>query len=277
MEGCVPDSRLCLNMSTLDSVDLETQLRLAREAGFTAVGLREKHVEAFLERGGTLRDVRRLLDLNRLTAVEYNYFPNWTCAGSDAQAILRRFAAFCEAARALGCSIVVAPTGCETGDAYPDCQAAVSALRGMAGVADEYGLTVGVEFLPWTPCNSVGRAWELVRSAGRANVGIVLDAFHFFEGPSTETELRQVPDQAICLVHVNDVEEVDAGLIARCREHRVLPGDGIYPLPRFLSQVREHQYEGYYSLEAMSTGCAAREPAELAKASFASMRRLLGG
>jgi 4-hydroxyphenylpyruvate dioxygenase len=270
--------RFCLNLSTLDSADLETQLRVSRDAGFHAVGLREKHVASYLMSGGSPLGVRKMLDSHGLVAVEYDFFPNWVCAGSGERESLRgRFDRFCEVAADTGCAIVVAPTSTDDGAGELDWHTAAGNLRAMARVAAAYELTVGVEFLPWSSLDTVTAAWELVRRSDCGNAAIVLDTFHYFEGPNSRDELWKVPVEAIALCHVDDVEAVEADVVTRCRRHRVFPGEGIYEFREILSYLSEHSYHGYYSLEIMNASHATQDPGVIAREAMASLDRLFGG
>lgn len=277
MTGETPNLRLCLNLSTLDHADLETQLRASSAAGFRAVGPREKQVAEFLRRGRTFDDARALLDECGLVAVEHNFFSNWICThAGERPVMLRRFRDFCTTGRELGCSIVVAPTSHEGRNDRLDYETAAENLKDMATVARELDLTIGIEFLPWSPFNTVAKAWELVRRTGRENVGIVLDTFHYFEGPHSRTELEQIPIEAIVLVHIDDVEDADVDILTKCRGHRVLPGEGVYAFEEILTWLDERSYSGYYSLEIMNAGYSKRDPAAIAREAYASMQRLLG-
>jgi len=269
--------RLCLNLSTLDGTDLETQLRVSREAGFNAVGLREKQVKAFLESGRSLKNVREIIDTHGLTAIEYNFFPNWIYALADERgAVQTRFRDFCSTASELGCHVLVAPTSFEGRNNSLDYETAADNLKEMARIADDHDCTVGIEFLPWSPFNSISRAQELLERAASENVGIVLDTFHYFEGSRSRTALERIPIESIVLVHIDDVEAVDADILTKCREHRVLPGEGVYPFDEVLSYLDEHSYRGYYSLEILNPELAAGDPAIIAREAMRSMEQLLG-
>lgn len=269
--------RLCLNLATLDGTDMETQLRVSRDAGFKAVGFREKQVKAFLESGRSLKNVREILDEHGLTAVEYDFFPNWIHALADERgAVQTRFRDFCGTASELGCPVLVAPTSFEGRNNSLDYDMAADNLKEMARIADDHDCTVGIEFLPWSPFNSISRARELLERVAKENVGIVLDTFHYFEGPHSRTELEKIPIELIVLVHIDDVEAVDADIQTKCREHRVLPGEGSYPFDEVLSYLAEHSYEGYYSLEILNPELAAGDPATIAREAMRSMERLLG-
>jgi len=274
----VMQDRICLNLSALIHLDLQTQLEASAGAGFRAVGLRSINVENFLAAGRSLKIASSLLEEFGLKSIEYNYFPNWIyCDEHARRAMLLRFDTFCSQAAALGTdnSILVAGTLFDGGNDVLDYELAARNLREIARVARTYNLIVGIEFLPWTRIDSVGKAWTLVREVDADNIGIVLDSFHYFEGSSTVEELHSVPADSIVLCHLNDMDTFDGDILTRTREQRVLPGEGQYRNDEILRYLEDDGYTGYYSLEVLNKGYREMDPLEIAQRCRKSMEDLL--
>jgi 2-keto-myo-inositol isomerase len=50
--------------------------------------------------------------------------------------------------------------------------------------------------------------WEIVTETGRANVGVVLDAAHFYGGGGLLSEIDQLDPARILAFHLDDLEDV---------------------------------------------------------------------
>ncbi|WP_319477912.1 sugar phosphate isomerase/epimerase [Marispirochaeta aestuarii] len=272
------ENRICYNLSALIHLDFEQQLIVASRAGFRAVGVRDRNLEDFLSAGNTLTDARHLLDKNKLISVEYNFFSNWVYAQDGELArVVQDFDHFCACASALGEEpVLIAPVAFENRNTIYNFSLAVRNLRELGRVAAAYGGRVAMEFLPWTRINSIETAWDIVRDADRENIGIVLDAFHYFEGSSTKEGLREVPVEKIFLCHLNDMNTRDGDILKRTRECRVLPGEGSYDLGEIISILEMKGYTGYYSLEILNTEYRNLDPARVSSRAYASMHDILG-
>jgi len=272
--------RICLNLSALIHLDFPRQLEISAKAGFTAVGPRSVNLDKYLAEGASLDDARRLLDDYGLTSIEYNFFPNWLyCSDSERTAMVGRFDSFCRQAAALGGdnTILVAGSLHEGRNDVLDYPLAVRNLREIARIASTYNAVIGLEFLPWTRIDSVGKAWTLIREAGSENAGIVLDSFHYFEGSSTAEELHSVPVEKIVLCHLNDMDTFDGDILTRTRELRVLPGEGQYRNDEILAYLNTGGYDGYCSLKVLNKGYREMDPLEIARRCRTAMEDALRG
>jgi 2-keto-myo-inositol isomerase len=271
------ENRICFNLSALIHLDFKQQLQSASQAGFRAVGIRDINIEAFLSAGNSLMDARSLIDQYNLKSVEYNFFPDWIYAReADRRKRLQEFEHFCACAAALGDDpVLIAPVAYKNRNKIYNFSLAVQNLRELGRVALVYGARVAMEFLPWTRVNSIETAWEIVHEADMDNIGIVLDAFHYFEGNSTTEGLRSVPVGKIFLCHLNDMNTRNGDLLTRTRECRVLPGEGFYPLDEIISYLESGQYKGYYSLEILNADYKELDPYILSSRAFKSAVSIL--
>lgn len=130
----------------------------------------------------------------------------------------------------------------------PDLGPMERAMANLAAVADraaDSGVTVAVEFLPWTGIPDITICWELLVGTGRRNVGVLLDSWHWHRQPGgphgrhTET-LASMPGWAIPVLQVCDVgpEPWDDPL-AECMAARPLPGSGVVDHQHLLGLLDE--------------------------------------
>ena len=111
--------------------------------------------------------------------------------------------------------------------------------------------------------NNLYTALALAGDVAHPNVGVVLDTFHFYAGPSKLEDLHALdaPDPArLSFVHVNDVP-FDTPRDCGSDTARVLPGEGAFPLGAS-SAARRTGYDGAVSLELFNEAFAARWASE---------------
>ena len=123
----------------------------------------------------------------------------------------------------------------------PDWNRLVDNFSAFCGLAATLGMTADVEFLTWTGMRSASQAWALVRDAGSANAGVMIDTLHFSRSRCSLSELDEIPDERFHFVQISDaagpVPETTEGLIFTAREDRLNPGDGDLDLAAILSRL----------------------------------------
>jgi sugar phosphate isomerase/epimerase len=275
MENIRMDFKICLNLGTINHLDYEAQLRVSHQAGFQSVGLHMIRLEEYLYSGHTLQEAVDCLKKYQLRAAEVTFFPDWISAtGKALQQTLTRAEYICSTMEWMDCPIVIANT---LGEKRYDPVLAHENFAAVCEVASRYGVRMAVEFLPWTPTDTINKAWDMVKSANCANGGIVLDTFHYFKGPPSKEELYGVPIEKIFIVHLDDLEDADADLVTLTRRHRVLPGEGVFNFDEVLEYLFTRGYQGYFSLEILNRNHPARDPLELATRARLSTEKLLSG
>lgn len=276
--------RFALNGATTgEHVDIETDIKVAGEAGYQAVELRDTKIERYLDSGGTLPALRRLLRDTCVEVLSINALEDSTLrTGARLEEILARCRVFCEWARALDAPYVVAvPSFLAPGEASSGApmdagmrSQTVAALSAVAGVAGEFGVKVGFEFLGFRACsvNTLGAAKDILDEVRDPTVGLVIDAFHFYTGGSRLEDLDGLDGSRVFVVHLDDAE---LGALASLGDaNRLLPGEGVIPLKPMIARLEAAGYSGAYSLELFRPEYWAWPPAEIARRGLESMRRL---
>ncbi len=276
--------RFGLNGATTgEHVDIATDIRVAGDAGYQAVELRDTKIERYLGSGGTLSALRSMLRDAGVEVLSINALEDSTLrSGARLDEILARCRVFCEWARALEAPYVVAvpsflPQGA-TGSARPDEPAirrqTAAALAAMAGVARGHGVKVGFEFLGFRACSvsTLDAARRILDEVGDPIVGLVVDTFHFYAGGSRLEDLDGFDGSRIFVVHVDDAEAGDPAGLGDAQ--RLLPGDGAIPLRAIIARLEAAGYGGAYSLELFRPEYWAWPPDEIAHRGLESMRRL---
>jgi len=265
--------KLCLNLGTINHLDYETQLRVSSQAGFKAVGLHMIRLEEYLYSGHTLDDAVGALRRNHLNAAEVVFMPDWVSArGRGKKQVLARLEYICSTMERMESPILIANT---LGEKEYDQALAQDNFGELCRVASRYGVLIALEYLPWTSLDTIKKAWDIVRAVNLSNGGIVLDTFHYFKGHPSPKDLYEVPIEKIFIVHLDDLEDVEADLVTLTRRHRVAPGEGIFNFDEVLEYLFVGRYGGYYSLEILNRNHALLDPLELATRLKLSTERLI--
>ncbi len=108
-----------------------------------------------------------------------------------------------------------------------------------------FGLSMDLEFMPWTTVPDLAAAVRIVGAAARPNGGILVDALHFDRSGSNPAELAALPRAWLHYVQLCDAPSGrpadTAAMIHTARAERMFPGEGgidldaiLHPLPRDL-------------------------------------------
>jgi sugar phosphate isomerase/epimerase len=152
---------------------------------------------------------------------------------------------------------------------------AVDSLREAAQWASAFDVRLALEFRSSaTFCTSLDTALALVAQCGERNVGVNLDIFHYYTGPSKFEDLALTTEHNLAFVQVSDLAGVPRELAADA--DRVLPGDGVFQLQPIIDRLRELPYQGWLSLELMNPVLWKVKPAQVVSVGLAAMRRMVG-
>ena len=131
--------------------------------------------------------------------------------------------ALCHAAEATGAkSLNVAPAFAPT----TDLDFLADRLGRVGERAAARGLSIDLEFLPWSPISDLGTAVTVVRACGLRNVGVMLDSWHFFRSGGRLSDLTADMLNHVTAVQLNDAPLVPArrGVRERWETSRALLG-----------------------------------------------------
>jgi 2-keto-myo-inositol isomerase len=267
----------CLNTSTIRPTSLPDKLAAAAAAGFRAVELWNDDVTAYCAAGGTIEELRGLLERHRLTVPSVIAVMGFV--GNDEPGRDERLA---EArrrmvqARDLGAPFIVAspPMGRANLDVCARDYAELLAL------GREVGVRPAMEFLGFVEqINNIRAAREIMERSGDPTATIVLDWFHMVRGDGRDTmleDLGALRAEQIAIVHLDDVPyskpfaEMGDG-------DRVYPGEGDIPLAELHQALAATGYSGPLSLELFSEALWAEDPCEVARTGYEKSARWFRG
>lgn len=138
-------------------------------------------------------------------------------------------------------------------------------LRALGERAARRSLRVGYEALAWgRHFNDHRDAWEIVRRADHANVGLILDSFHTLSRQIPLDSIRSIPKDKIFIVQLADAPHLQMDLLSWSRHYRCMPGQGDLPVADFMAAICATGYDGMISLEIFNDEFRAGSPRTVA-------------
>lgn len=125
----------------------------------------------------------------------------------------------------------------------------VDGMRAVADVAGEVGLRIGLEFYRKTSgsfLSTLADTLELADEVGRPNVGVIADAWHFWDEPDVIARLSSNVKRLVG-VQVGDWRNPTRGWA-----DRVITGDGSIDFPSIFGALDAAGYDGWYEVEIFS-------------------------
>ncbi|HEV3144238.1 MAG TPA: sugar phosphate isomerase/epimerase [Gemmataceae bacterium] len=151
---------------------------------------------------------------------------------------------------------------------------AIVSLRQAAQWATGFGVTLALEFRGSdTFCSSLDTALSLIVHAGEPNLGVNLDVFHYYKGPSKFEDLDRLTKENLAFVQICDVAGAPRELMTD--SDRIFPGDGDFQLVRILKKLQSIGYDGWVSLELWNPVIWQSQPQQVAEFGLASWNRLI--
>jgi sugar phosphate isomerase/epimerase len=164
---------------------------------------------------------------------------------------------------------VVSPIG------EPDIELLKASLREIACRAEARQVRIALEFQARSTIgNNLQTAIAFVDEIGSPWLGIDLDVFHFYVGPSKMSDMQWLTNDNLFHVQLSDLVGVPRELATDA--DRVVPGDGDFLLAPIVDHLQAIGYSGCVSMELMNPrlwNVPARQFGEIA---ITALRKLLG-
>ncbi|MCS6850834.1 MAG: sugar phosphate isomerase/epimerase [Gemmataceae bacterium] len=264
----------CISQATTLPTSFADDVRAYARAGCHALEVWLTKLETHLARHSGA-ETRRLLDDQGMTLTAAAYQGGLLLAqGEQRKAHYDHFRRRLDICQQLGIPIllVVADFADKVDVAAWD--RAVASLRQAAQWAAGFDVRLALEFRGrGTFCSSLDTALSLVAQCGEPNVGINLDVFHYYIGPSKFEDLGLLTADRLAYVQVADLAGTPRELATDA--DRILPGEGDFRLGPIMERLRTLGYDGWVSLELMNPTLWQVPPEQVAELGLAALQRLL--
>ena len=250
----------------------------AAEAGFAALSLFPQDYRRARESGLGDAELRAILRDHDLAVAEIDPLLSWVTGDAAGAGLNERGRAFLASgedefyaiADALGARSINAALA----DPGPvDLERVADAFGALCDRAAAHELLVTLEFLPWTRIRDAATAASLVERAGRANGGVMLDAWHHFRSGAPHAS---IPAARVFGIQLSDAPaEAEPNPVDETLHRRLLPGEGAADLAGLLRHLAAGGCRAPIGVEVFSDALAAQPLREVARRTAAAARSVL--
>jgi 2-keto-myo-inositol isomerase len=271
----VDKPRYCFNTSTIrgQKLSLIEVIDIAANAGYQAIEPWIGEIQTYVERGGSLPDLKKRMVDCGLTVESAIGFAEWIV---DDEA--RRTKGLEQARREMdlvqqiGGKRIAAPAAGATDVETADYLKVAERYRALLALGDHIGVVPQIEV--WGFSKTLTRLGQAVMAAiesGHPQACVLPDVYHLYKGGSDFTGLKMLSKTAVHVFHMNDYPATPPRAAIKDND-RVYPGDGVAPMPEIFHTLREIGYEGYFSIELFNPTYWQQDPLTVAQTALNKMK-----
>ena len=263
MEAKEPEVFICLNAGAIGvDLNLPERIKLARNIGFAGIDVDLEEVSEYVGVNGA-DELQAMMSGARLEFGSAGLPVRWNGDDSDYSDDIEKLPDLLDAGRAAGVQRISQwiPSVSETRKFRANFHWHVERLKPIAETLAQFDFRLGLEFLGprhfrvdgnYGFISTIGGMLALCEAIGTGNVGLLLDAFHWYTGYGTIADLMTLSNDDIVNVHVNDAI---AGVAPADQNDdiRALPGEtNAIDLVGFLKALDAVEYDGPVAAEPFS-------------------------
>src|SRR5262245_53825743 len=234
-------------MGEISRFDFKDRVEAAARAGFKGIGIWHTDLEHILHER-TLKEMKTILDDNGMKYVELEFLTDWFLDGA------RKAESDSHKRRLLEASEALHAKHIKIGDFYNTAcplPRIIEAFAALCKEAEDYGATIGFEFMASAMIDNLQDSLTLVETAGAKNGGLIVDIVHVVNLGITYEEISRIPLQYLINLELND-----GTLPGRPRHDpsraRRFCGEGEFDIKGFIECVNNMGYTGPWAVEVFS-------------------------
>src|SRR5258708_9358474 len=184
----------------ISSFDFKDRVQAAARAGFKGIGIWHTDLEHILLHR-SLEEMRTILNDNGMEYLELEFLTDWFLTGG------RKAESDSRKRRLLEASAVLQAKHIKIGDFYNSAcpmPHIIEAFAALCQEAQEYGATIGFEFMASAMIDNLQDALTLVETAGAKNGGVILGIVHVVEIGILNEEMNPMPFEYFINVGLKD-------------------------------------------------------------------------
>jgi sugar phosphate isomerase/epimerase len=269
--------KFSLNTSTISGQKLgvEKYIEIAARAGYDCMELWLPDLKVYLDSGGSLPKLKKLVDDSKVPVVNAIGFAPWMIDDDEKRkAGLKQMREEMEIMAALGCPRIAAPSAGIGPDAELDMFSVGEKFATLIDLGKETGVTPQLEFWGASRFFHIGQALMASAVANKAGARILADVYHLFRGNSGFDSLKMIDGSMIEVFHMNDYP-ASIPREQQADKDRIYPGDGVAPLKQILTDLKNMKGPKILSLELFNREYWAQDPLQVAKTGLEKMKKVV--
>jgi sugar phosphate isomerase/epimerase len=263
--------RVAMNQLTTLRWSLASDLDEYARQGMCGIGLHWRK----LQEAGVRRSIRHV-QASRLRVSSLGWIGGFTGEhGHSLQEAMREARRIIRVAGQLGARTVTVVTGPQAGHIRSHAFRIITeALQELLPLASTYDVELALQPMHtlfaknWSFLHSLDDALSILDKAGDSRLKLAFGTYHLWEEPDLLARVAEVASR------IGLVSLADRGPAPRDENDRLLPGEGILPLPEIIQTLESSGYSGWYELEVWSRDLWKLESRDLMRRCVAARERL---
>ncbi len=173
----------------------------------------------------------------------------------------------------LGASVLVCCSS-RTARGLDDDDLAAEQLHAIASRAEQRGLRLAYEAVPWGRVRTHEDAWRIIERIDHPALGLCLDSFHVLSLGNDPSVIAQIAGDKVFHVQLADAPRLNMDVREWSLHYRMFPGQGSLDVAGFLSQILAIGYTGPMALEVFNDVYQQEDPRHAATDAMRSMLAL---
>lgn len=265
----------CLNTSTIreKKLGLVKEIEVAAEAGYDGVEVWIPTMQAYLDEGGKLSDVKKRIDDLGIKVEDAIGFAQWIVDDPKIrEAALEQAKREMDMLAQIGCPRIAAPPAGATEKAGLDLLAAAERYGKLLDIGEQMGVIPQLEVWGFSAnLHRLGQTTYVAMESKHPKARILPDVYHLYKGGSDFSGLQMLSGQTIEIFHMNDYQ-ANPPRDTIADKDRIYPGDGIAPLDQILQMLAAGGTPKILSLELFNPEYWKQDPLEVAKTGLSKMK-----
>jgi sugar phosphate isomerase/epimerase len=227
--------------------DFEERVKAAARAGFKGIGIWHTDLEHICIHR-TLKEVKTILADNGIRHLELEFLTDWFVEGA------RKAESDGRKRRLLAASAALDAKHIKVGDFYSttsEMPRLVEAFSALCKEAEDYGATIGFEFMASAMLTNLEDSLIMVETAAPKNGGLILDIAHVVSQGIPYAAVSHIPLRYLLNVELNDGALPGSARYDPSRARRFC-GDGDFDIKGFIDAVKKTGYAGPWAVEVFS-------------------------
>jgi 2-keto-myo-inositol isomerase len=271
----VADFRYCFNTSTIrgQKLSIVEEIDIVADAGYQAIEPWIGEIQTYVDRGGSLPELKRRIADRGLTVESAIGFAEWIVDDEARRNKgLEQARHEMDLVQQIGGKRIAAPAAGATEVETTDYLKAAERYHALLVIGDHIGVVPQVEVWGFSKTlTRLGQAIMVAIESGHPQACVLPDVYHLYKGGSDFTGLKLLSNQAVHVMHVNDYPATPPRSAIKDSD-RVYPGDGVAPLPEIFRTLREMRYDGYLSIELFNPTYWQQDPLKVARTALDKLK-----
>lgn len=267
--------RFCLNTSTIrgKKLPLTEVIDLTARAGYDGIEPWMREIEAHVQAGGKLTDLRKRISDGGLKVESAIGFAQWIVDDEGQRKKgLEQAKRDMDQLRQIGGTHIAAPPVGAHRSAVKDFRRIPERYRALLELGAKMGVVPQLEV--WGFSKTLSRLGEVAQVAidsGHPQACILADVYHLYKGGSAFEGLRLLSGSAMHAFHINDYPKEPPRATINDAQ-RIYPGDGVAPLKAILRQLHQTGFRGALSLELFNRDYWKKDPLAVVQTGLKKMQ-----